>query len=86
MHINEVVLQESRFNDNETERLGDRISFENSELVINKTKKALLHLIDNLRPADLKEKAGQTLNLLHVHTCNRHQQNDRFKEVFIKKA
>lgn len=82
---NEVVLQESRYNTNETERLGGRVSFENSEVVRNNLQMAMLRLIDNIQSADLKEKAGQSLNPFHAHTCNRHQQNDHFKEVFIKK-
>ncbi len=81
---NEVILQESRYNTNETERLGGRVSFENSELVRNNLQMAMLHLIDNIQSSDLKDKSGQSLNPSHAYTCNRHQQNDRFKEVLIK--
>jgi len=80
---NEVLLQESRFNENETERLGGRVSFENAALVTNQVRQACLLLIDNLRPTDLKEKPGQSFHEYHSYTCDRVEQSDRFKEILI---
>ncbi len=82
---NEVVLQESRFNENETERMGGRLSFEKAALVTNQVKQSFLLLIDKLQPADLKEKPGQSFHEYHSYTCDRVPQNDRFKEIFIEK-
>ncbi len=83
--FNVVAAQESRYNENLAGKLEGTISFEKAGLVTMNIKQAILNLIDNIQPSDLKDSPGQSFHDYHSYTCDRVDQSDRFKEIFIQK-
>lgn len=87
--LNEIIQLQSRFNINESERHGGRISLDDYQLEFNKILNAVLFRIDSLKLEVLGEKPDDddrpALHDYHCHTCDRVDQSDRFQKIFGEK-
>lgn len=90
---NTVLLQESRYKEATTSWINGLLSKEDSDLTVNQVRNALLILIDNLQPDDLKpsERPDQQdtspkviLHDYHRFTCDRVEHSDAFTIAFGK--
>lgn len=82
--FNDIILQETRYREADTERLAGRLAFDQAGLVINQVRQSLLIIIDGLTTKDLRDaaSASQGLNAYHSLTCDRRDQSEKFEELF----
>lgn len=87
--LNEIIQLQGRYNNNESERHGGRISLDDYQLEHNKILNAVLFRIDALKPEILKaapEDSGQpAFHDYHRFTCDRVEQSDQFQKIFGEK-